>query len=257
MTNYTETPPDTPRNRGNYEAPHMSPVLPDEDARTVLLNRVSWSAVFSGVFLSLAVQLVLNLLGIGIGAATLNPVQGTSPSAESLSIGAMAWWLVSGIIAAFIGGFTAGRTSGEPSESTAGWHGLTSWAAALVILVGIITVGAGSVVGGTLNLAAIAPNSAGAAAKSAAGAAGTTGPSATAPANSTAATNTINGAASAITNVTTNPNVQDAAAKTISRGSLLATIALILGAVAAWAGGRAGAVKPTVSSYRLRQEQLH
>ncbi len=297
MNTYSENPPDTPRNRGNYEAPHMSPVMPEEDARTILLNRVSWSAVFSGVFLSLAVQLVLNLLGVGIGAATLNPVEGTSPSASSLSIGALAWWIVSGIIAAFIGGFAAGRTSGEPRESSAAWHGLTSWAAALICLVAIITMGAGSIIGGTLNLAGLTGGSYAAANKNATGSAlsgilpGAGGGTAAANNASNTTTNTVS---SAYNIMNANPaeadqareqaaqqlartkgisiddaraqvrndeaNVRQAAdttAKSVSRGSLLATFALILGAIAAWVGGRLGAVKPTVTSYRLRQEQLH
>ena len=38
--------PDTPRSRGDTDAPHISPVTPAEDARTILLNRVSWGAVW-------------------------------------------------------------------------------------------------------------------------------------------------------------------------------------------------------------------
>ena len=45
------TEPDTPRNRGDYDAAHMSPVTPAEDARTVMLNRISWGAVLAGVAL--------------------------------------------------------------------------------------------------------------------------------------------------------------------------------------------------------------
>ncbi len=41
-------------------------------------------------------------------------------------------------------------------------------------------------------------------------------------------------------------------AKAVSRGSLLAVIALALGAMAAWFGGRRGAVDPTLTSGRLR-----
>ena len=82
--------PDTPRSRGDYDAPHMSPVTPAEDARTIMLNRVSWGAVLAGVVVALVTQLILNLLGIGIGAATLDPAAGSAenPSASSFSIGA-------------------------------------------------------------------------------------------------------------------------------------------------------------------------
>lgn len=109
--------PHTPRNRGNHDAPH------------VLLNRVSWSAVLAGVVVALVAQLILNMIGVGVGAATLDPGAGAdqNPSARGFSLGAAIWWMVSGIVAALIGGFTAGRLSGEPKESTAAWHGLTSW----------------------------------------------------------------------------------------------------------------------------------
>jgi hypothetical protein len=30
--------PDTPRNRGDYDAPHLSSITPAEDARTILIN---------------------------------------------------------------------------------------------------------------------------------------------------------------------------------------------------------------------------
>jgi hypothetical protein len=39
---------DTPRARGDTSAPHMSPVTPAEDARTILINKISWGAVLAG-----------------------------------------------------------------------------------------------------------------------------------------------------------------------------------------------------------------
>ena len=76
------------RETGRGHAPHMSPVTPAEDARTIMINQVSWGAVLAGVVMALVTQLVLNMLGIGIGAATLDPATGDNPSATSLSIGA-------------------------------------------------------------------------------------------------------------------------------------------------------------------------
>ena len=107
---------DTPRARGDGDAPHLSPVTPDEDVRTILINRVSWGAVFAGVVIALVVQLVLNLLGIGLGAASFDPATSDNPSATTFSIGAGIWWAVSGILAALAGGYAAGRLAGEPKE---------------------------------------------------------------------------------------------------------------------------------------------
>src|SRR6187397_1017558 len=41
--------PDTPRNRGDATAPHLSPATPTEDQRTILLNEIAWGAVLAGV----------------------------------------------------------------------------------------------------------------------------------------------------------------------------------------------------------------
>jgi hypothetical protein len=45
--------PDTPRNRGDDDTSHMSPVTPAEDARTIMTNKISWGAVLAGVVVTL------------------------------------------------------------------------------------------------------------------------------------------------------------------------------------------------------------
>jgi hypothetical protein len=142
--------PDTPRNRGDIDAPHMSPVTPAEDARTIMLNRISWGAVLAGVVVMLVTQLILNLLGIGIGAATLDPAAGAAenPSASSFSTGAGIWFVLAGVLASLAGGYAAGRLAGKPKESTASWHGLTAWALATLVIFYLLTTTVGGLVGG-------------------------------------------------------------------------------------------------------------
>src|ERR671910_2373374 len=144
--------PATPRSRGD-DAPHMSPVTPAEDARTMLINKISWGAVLAGVVVALVTQLVLNMLGIGIGAATLDPGAGAgeNPSAQSFSIGAGIWFALSGIIASLAGGYAAGRLAGKAKESTAGWHGLTTWALTTLLIFYLLTSTVGSLLGGAYN----------------------------------------------------------------------------------------------------------
>jgi hypothetical protein len=166
--------PDTPRNRGDYDAPHLTPSTPADDVRTILLNRISWSAVLAGVVVSLVTQLILNLLGIGLGAATLDPTAGAeaNPSVTGFSIGAGIWWALSGIIAAGAGGFTAGRLAGRPKESTAGWHGLTAWAFTTLLVFYLLTSTLGGIIGGAYrtiaNAAGTVASTAGSAAQTAA-----------------------------------------------------------------------------------------
>lgn len=136
---------DTPRIR---YAPPTSPTIPTEDVRVITLSQISWGAVFAGAFLALATQLLLNLLGMGVGAGALNPVGGDSPSAASLSIGAAIWFAVSGILAALAGGYAAGRLAGAPNQSIAGWHGLTTWALATLVVFYLLSSTLGGILGG-------------------------------------------------------------------------------------------------------------
>jgi hypothetical protein len=114
----------------------------------VMINRISWAAVLAGVVVALVVHLLLNMLGIGIGAATLDPVAGDSPTASSFSLGAAIWFAVAGILAALAGGYTAGRLAGAPKESTASWHGLTTWAVTTLVIFYLLTTAVGGIIGG-------------------------------------------------------------------------------------------------------------
>jgi hypothetical protein len=62
------------------QAVHATSVTPKQDARTIALNRVSWGGVLAGVVVAL-VQLLIKMLGIGIGVATLDPGTNDNPTA--------------------------------------------------------------------------------------------------------------------------------------------------------------------------------
>ncbi|MFZ1101761.1 MAG: PhnA-like protein, partial [Hyphomicrobiaceae bacterium] len=145
--------PETPRSRGDPDAPHVTPVTPGEDMRTILINRVSWGAVFAGVAIALVTQLILNLIGIAVGAATFDPASSTNPSATTFSVGAGIWWTISGIIAALAGGYAAGRLAGQPKEASGAWHGLTAWAVATLVIFALLTTTLGAIAGGALRFA--------------------------------------------------------------------------------------------------------
>lgn len=153
---------DTPRNLGDDDAPHLSPATPADDVRTVILNRISWSAVLAGVVVALVTQLILNLLGIGLGAAVVDPAGGAAenPSVTGFSIGAGIWWALSGIIASAAGGYAAGRLAGRPQESTAGWHGLTAWAFTTLLVFYLLTSTLGGIIGGAYQTVASAAGTA-------------------------------------------------------------------------------------------------
>lgn len=101
---------------------------------------------------ALVVQLLLNLLGAGIGAAVIDPgTAGDNPSATTLSVSTAVWFVVSGLIASFAGGYVASRLSGRPVRSTGALHGLTSWAVTTLVIVYLLTTSVGALVGGVFS----------------------------------------------------------------------------------------------------------
>lgn len=139
-----------------------------------VLNRISWGAVFAGVVAALVVQMLINMLGIGIGLASVQAGNtGDNPDAGTLSIGAAIWFTLSGIIASYAGGAVAGRLCGGGTESTARWHGLVTWCTATLVVLYLLGSAIGSVVGGSFNAIGSAASGAGRSAASAvSGAAG-------------------------------------------------------------------------------------
>lgn len=124
-------------------------VVPD-DRRTHLRNRISWGAVFAGVVTALVMQMLLNMLGIGIGASSLDAMNtGENPTASGFSMTAAAWLVASGIVASLLGGLVAGRLSGTSDKDTARWHGFTSWCAATLIIAYLVTSATGGIISGT------------------------------------------------------------------------------------------------------------
>ena len=244
--------PDTPRARGDHDAPHMTPATPGDDFRTVLINRVSWGAVLAGVVMSLVAQLILNMIGVGVGLNALDPAGGDNPSAETFSMGAGIWWAVSGVIASGLGGFSAGRLSGQPKESTAAWHGLTAWAVATLVVVYLLTSALGNLMGGALNTVSRAAPAVSEAASSgplqeqlrAAG----LDPDRLGEAAGDAAR-------SASTDRERAAEAADTAADAASTAALVSALALLLGAAAAWFGGRAGRVQPTITAETLAADR--
>lgn len=116
-------------------------------AGAALLNKISWGAILAGVVVSLVVMLVLNLLGIGIGLASINPVSEQSPF-SGVGTGAIIWWVVSNLIAIFAGGYTAARLSGIPIPIIATFHGILSWCLYTLVSFWLLTTAVGSIVSG-------------------------------------------------------------------------------------------------------------
>ncbi|WP_432803898.1 PhnA-like protein [Aureimonas altamirensis] len=141
--------PTRPRPAG-VDAAHTSPSVVD-DAHAIMINKVSWGAIFSGVALALIVQVLLTMLGVGIGVATLDPGTGDNPAASTFSIAAGIWYVVSGLIAAFAGGYVSARMSGKTVPTSGALHGLTTWAVTTLLVLYFLTSSVGALVGGVFS----------------------------------------------------------------------------------------------------------
>ncbi|WGD54134.1 hypothetical protein QA641_09675 [Bradyrhizobium sp. CB1650] len=95
----------------------------------------TWSAVLAGVFTSLVVQILLTMLGFGIGLLAIDiPTAGSAPAGAGWA--AFVWWAVSGIIAAFLGGAVAAANSPDQTALGRVGHAMAAWAVATVVVVG-------------------------------------------------------------------------------------------------------------------------
>ena len=98
-----------------------------------LPSRISWGAVIAGAVVALAIALMLNALGAGVGATTIDATGRDSPSASSFGIGAAIWLLISNLIGLGVGGYVAARLSGTSDNTDGTLHGLAVWGTTFLI----------------------------------------------------------------------------------------------------------------------------
>lgn len=114
----------------------------------VSLKRVSWSAIFAGVVVTLSAQLLLSLLGVAIGLGTIDPATADTPGAASLGIGAGLWWLVSTVVSLLLGGYTAAWLAGIARRFDGMLHGLVTWGVTLLLTFYLLSSAIGGAIGG-------------------------------------------------------------------------------------------------------------
>jgi cytochrome bd-type quinol oxidase subunit 2 len=170
----------------------------------------SWSAIVAGTLTSLIIQVMLTMLGLGVGLISTDvPTAANAP--VTVSTAAVLWFIASGIFSAFVGGAVAGALTPYASDRSRSAHALATWALASLIVVGVtlLTAGGGASVASQL-----------------------AGPSVNATAR--------------LTNMqTVRPNVPppsqaqlEAARKAVATSMFASFIGLVLGAVFAFIGGR-------------------
>lgn len=123
----------------------------DEKKIWIPFGKISWAAIFAGVLVTTVTQILLSLLGLGVGLGTFDPMAEQNP-AEGLGVGTITWWSVSMLVALFLGGLTTGKMYQTRSKVYLTWHGLLTWCAFTVLSFFILTTGVGKLVSGMGNI---------------------------------------------------------------------------------------------------------
>jgi len=100
--------------------------------------------------------MLFTILGAGIGAAAIDPYDRRNPL-KGVPTGALVWWLVTGLVSLFIGGWVSGKLSGattltDASFTAGGMHGLLMWSLATVLTFLLLLTSAGALVGGMMRI---------------------------------------------------------------------------------------------------------
>lgn len=203
-----------------------------------LLKRISWGAVFAGLITAVIIQLLLTLLGTGIGAASIDPLHERAPG-EGLGIGAAIWFFASTLIAMYFGGRVAGRFSGAATKHERMLHGVFTWATTVILSVILLATAVGSMLGGA---ASMLGSAAGTAAQNPSVPAAVQQPAGAASRDPAAAAQTEQKAREA----------GDVAAKRVSQSALWSFFALMVSGIAAAMGGRSSGQR-----YAQRRTERH
>ncbi|WP_424493475.1 hypothetical protein [Salinimicrobium sp. GXAS 041] len=111
---------------------------------------ISWRAIFAGVVTILATMLLLNLIGLAIGFGSIEPTEESNPL-SGLGTGSLIWWIISCLIALFLGGYVAARVGVSFSNKSGMIQGIMTWALYTFISAWLVTSAVGSIVSGVGN----------------------------------------------------------------------------------------------------------
>ena len=135
--------------QGHLSEPYQPSVVVQP---TEMIKRMSWGAVLAGAVVALSVQLLLSLLGIGIGLATVDPAAGDTPAAASFGIASGVFYAIVTLLSLFAGGWVAGRLAGMPVRTDGLLHGVVTWGVAMLLLLYVVTTTVGALVSGALGM---------------------------------------------------------------------------------------------------------
>ncbi|MBZ5715818.1 hypothetical protein [Nannocystis pusilla] len=118
--------------------------MPTPPART----GVCWGSIFAGTLIAVGAWLLLHLLGMGIGLASIQPHH--PGSLRSVGIGAGVWTMIAPLLALFVGGLAAGKLAGPLDKAGGAIHGAVVWALATVASITLLWMALTAVLSGAV-----------------------------------------------------------------------------------------------------------
>ena len=123
-----------------YGAPEGGPALPP---------RISWGAVIAGAVVAVIVGLMLNVLGVAVGASAIDVADRDTPSGTTFSVVGGLWLLAANLIGLAVGGYVAARFSGTADDTDGVLHGLSVWGIGYLLSAVLL----GNIIAGTTSTA--------------------------------------------------------------------------------------------------------
>src|SRR5689334_1973304 len=104
------------------EAVHTRDAIP-------VFSRISWGALLAGLFVTLAVFVLLSTLGVAIGISSAD-----AAGRETIAVGAGVWAVVTALVAFACGGCVVSRFTAGESKMEAVVYGVVLWGAAFAMI---------------------------------------------------------------------------------------------------------------------------
>ncbi len=119
-------------------------------------DRVRWGPIWAGLLAAFFALLVLSLVGVAIGATTVNAgaaAQGNANANSGAGAFSAIWAGITAILSFLIGGYVAGRTAAVHERGWAALNGALVFLLALPVLLWLASQGLGAIIGNASNIA--------------------------------------------------------------------------------------------------------
>jgi hypothetical protein len=112
--------------------------------RSSPISALRWGAVFAGLAVGIALNLVLAIAGTALGLALDAP----DPGRAALPVAAAAWNVIAMLVSAFVGGYVAARASALRRAADGALHGAVAWGATTLAFAMLAVTSLGLLLGG-------------------------------------------------------------------------------------------------------------